>query len=66
LERAVQKQEKRIAELEVEIGKWEQKLADPEFYSKPGANNDLKQYGDLKADLAKVYGEWEAAVERLG
>jgi ATP-binding cassette subfamily F protein 3 len=66
LERAVQKQEKRIAELEVEIGKWEQKLADPEFYSKPGANNDLKKYGDLKADLAKVYGEWEAAVERLG
>ena len=65
LERAVQKQEKRIADLEGEIGKWELKLAEPEFYSKPGANNDLKKYGDLKAELGKVYGEWESAVERL-
>ena len=46
--------------------KWEQKLAEPDFYSKPGANADLKKYGDLKADLAKVYGEWESAVEKLG
>ena len=66
LERAVQKQEKRIADLEVEIGKWEQKLAEPDFYSKPGANADLKKYGDLKSELAKVYGEWEAAVEKMG
>jgi len=66
IERAVQKQEKRIAELEGEIGKWEQKLAETDFYSKPGANADLKKYGDLKTELAKVYGEWEAAVERLG
>ena len=65
IERAVQKQEKRIADLEAEIGKWELKLAEPEFYSKPGANNDLKKYGDLKAELGKVYGEWESAVERL-
>lgn len=66
LERAVQKQERRISELEAEIGKWELKLAEPDFYSKPGANNDLKKYSDLKAELAKVYGEWEAAVEKLG
>ena len=66
LERAVQKQERRIADLEAEIGKWEQKLAEPDFYSKPGANADLKKYGDLKAELAKVYGEWEAAVEKMG
>ncbi|MDO8971047.1 MAG: ATP-binding cassette domain-containing protein, partial [Saprospiraceae bacterium] len=66
LERAVQKQEKRIAELEAEIGKWEAKMADPEFYSKPTADGDLKKYSDLKAELAKVYGEWEAAVEKMG
>ena len=66
LERAVQKQEKRIADLETEIGKWDLKLAEPDFYSKPGANADLKKYSDLKAELAKVYGEWEAAVEKMG
>jgi ATP-binding cassette subfamily F protein 3 len=66
LERAVQKQEKRIAELEAEVGKWDLKLAEPDFYTKPGANNELKKYSDLKAELTKVYGEWEAAVEKLG
>jgi len=66
LERSVQKQEKRIADLEADITKWEAKMADPNFYSSPGANNDLKKYSDLKAELAKVYSEWEAAVEKLG
>ncbi|HLP92528.1 MAG TPA: ATP-binding cassette domain-containing protein, partial [Saprospiraceae bacterium] len=66
LERAVQKQEKRIAELEAELKKWEDKMADPGFYSKPSADAELKQYSDLKAELSKVYTEWEAAVEKLG
>ncbi|HAD14337.1 MAG TPA: glycosyl transferase family 2 [Saprospirales bacterium] len=66
LERAVQKQEKRIAELEAEIKKWEDKMADPDFYTKPSADADLKKYSDLKTELAKVYAEWEDAVERLG
>jgi ATP-binding cassette subfamily F protein 3 len=66
LERAVQKQEKRIAELEGELKKWEDKMADPDFYTKPSADADLKKYSDLKTDLAKVYAEWEDAVERLG
>lgn len=66
LERAVQKQEKRIAELENEVKKWEDKMTDPEFYSKPTADSDLKKYGDLKAELGKVYQEWEDAVEKLG
>ncbi|MDX1910776.1 MAG: ATP-binding cassette domain-containing protein [Saprospiraceae bacterium] len=66
LERAVQKHEKRIAELESEIGKWEEKMADPEFYTRPTSDSDMKKYGDLKGELSKVYGEWEAAVERLG
>ncbi|HND87907.1 MAG TPA: ABC-F family ATP-binding cassette domain-containing protein [Saprospiraceae bacterium] len=66
LERAVQKAEKRIADLENEIGKWEAKMAEPDFYSKPSADGDLKKYGDLKTELSRVYGEWEAAVEQLG
>jgi len=66
LERAVQKAEKRIADLEAEIGKWETKMADADFYSKPSADGDLKKYGDLKGELSRVYGEWERAVEQLG
>jgi ATP-binding cassette subfamily F protein 3 len=66
LERQVQKSEKRIAELEKEIGKWEEKMADPEFYNRTGTDGDLKKYNELKSELGKVYGEWEAAVEKLG
>jgi ATP-binding cassette, subfamily F, member 3 len=66
LERAVQKAEKRIADLEAELGKWEVKMAEPDFYSKTTADGDLKKYGDLKGELSRVYGEWERAVEQLG
>jgi ATP-binding cassette subfamily F protein 3 len=66
LERAVQKHERRISELEAELKKWEDKMADPEFYSKPTADADLKKYSDLKTELSKVYTEWEAAAEKLG
>jgi ATP-binding cassette subfamily F protein 3 len=66
LERTVQKHERRIAELEADLKKWEDKMADPDFYTKPSADADLKKYSDLKAELSKVYGEWEAAVEKLG
>ncbi len=66
LQRQVQKHERRISEIEAEIGKWEEKMTDPEFYNRPDSQNSLKKYGDLKAELAKVYGEWESAVEKLG
>jgi ATPase components of ABC transporters with duplicated ATPase domains len=66
LERQVQKSEKRIAELEKEIGKWEEKMADPEFFARPGTDGDLKKYNELKSELGKVYGDWEAALEKLG
>ncbi|MCC7466849.1 MAG: ABC-F family ATP-binding cassette domain-containing protein [Saprospiraceae bacterium] len=66
LERSVQKHERRIAELEADLKKWEDKMADPDFYTKPSADADLKKYSDLKAELSRVYGEWEAAVEKLG
>ena len=65
LQRTVQKTEKRITELESEIGKFEAKMADPSFYNRPDANDSLKKYADLKSELTKVYGEWESAVEQL-
>lgn len=65
LQRTVQKTEKRISELESEIGKFEAKMADPSFYNRPDANDSLKKYADLKSELTKVYGEWESAVEQL-
>ena len=65
LQRAVQKAEKRISELENELGKYEQKMADPEFYNKPDSNEAIKKYNNLKTELATVYNEWETAVEKL-
>jgi ATP-binding cassette subfamily F protein 3 len=66
LERAVQKAEKRIADLEVEVKKMEAQMADPDFYNRADSNDKLKKYADLKTSLAGVYAEWEQAVEMLG
>ncbi|MCB0529909.1 MAG: ABC-F family ATP-binding cassette domain-containing protein [Saprospiraceae bacterium] len=66
LQRDIQKAERRIGEIESAIGKYEEKMADPDFYGSSDSQETLKKYGDLKAELEKVYGEWEAAVERLG
>jgi ATP-binding cassette subfamily F protein 3 len=66
LERAVQKAEKRIADLELEVKKFEEKMADPDFYNRPDSNDELKKYTTLKTTLATEYADWEKAVERLG
>jgi ATP-binding cassette, subfamily F, member 3 len=66
LERAVQKAEKRIADLESEVKKFEEKMADPEFYNRPDANDHMKKYADLKQNLATEYADWEKVVEQLG
>ncbi len=66
MQRVVQKHEKRIADLEKEIATFEAKMTDPEFYNRPESQATLKKYADLKAELAKVYEEWELAVERMG
>ncbi len=66
LQKNAQKAEKRISELEKEISKFEVKMADPDFYQSKGAQDHLRQYGDLKTELVKVYGEWELVVEQLG
>ncbi len=66
LQRNIQKAERRIGEIEAAIGKYEEKMADPDFYSRSDSQTELKKYGDLKSELAQVYAEWESAVERLG
>ncbi len=66
LERNVQKAEKRIAELEAEVKKMEELMADPDFYNKKDSESKMKQYADLKSSLGSVYSEWEKAVEQLG
>ena len=66
LQRAVQKAEKRIGELEGELGKFEEKMADAEFYNKPDSGEVIKKYNNLKTELETVYKEWEQAVEKLG
>jgi ATP-binding cassette subfamily F protein 3 len=66
LQRTVQKAEKRISELEVEIGKWEKKMEDPDFYNKPDSGESIRQYNNLKNELDTVYNEWETALEKLG
>jgi ATP-binding cassette subfamily F protein 3 len=65
LQRTVSRSEKQISELEGKIAAIEVQLADPDFYGKPEAQNVLKKYADLKAELEKVFEEWESAVERM-
>jgi len=65
LERAVQKAEKRIADLESEVKKFEAKMGEPDFYSRPDSDEQLKKYTDLKSSLTGIYAEWENAVEML-
>ena len=66
LQRIVHKHEKRIADLESELGVFEKQMADPEFYNRTESNDKIKKYNNLKAELETVYAEWEAAVEQLG
>ncbi|MCC6460816.1 MAG: ABC-F family ATP-binding cassette domain-containing protein [Saprospiraceae bacterium] len=66
LQRVVQRTEKRISELEVEIKTMEAKMAETDFYQKPESQNILKKYNERKAELEQVYAEWETAAEQLG
>jgi len=59
--RAIDKAEKRVEALEAEIAQFEAKMTDPGFYEQANADAQLKQYGQLKADLEAVMQEWEAA-----
>jgi len=66
LQRAVQKSEKRISELEVQITEMEQKMSDTTFYNQPNADKLMSQYQGWKNELTVVYTEWEKTVEKLG
>ncbi len=66
LQRIVQKTERRINELETEIGTFEQKMADPSFYNRPESADTIKKYNNLQAELESVFAEWETASSRLG
>ena len=66
MQRQVQKAERRISELEAELKTIENKMAEADFYTRPESNEVLKKYSDRKAELDKVYSEWETAVEQLG
>jgi len=65
LQRTVQRAEKRISEIETELKTLEGKMAETDFYNRPDAQDILKKYNDRKAELDKVYAEWELAVEQL-
>lgn len=65
LQRIVQRNEKRIAELEAEIKTIESQMANPDFYNRPESQSVLKKYSDRKNELDTVYVEWESAVEQL-
>lgn len=66
LERAVQKAEKRIADIESEVKRFETIMGEADFYNRPDSNDQLNKYNELKSSLAGVYAEWESAVEKLG
>ncbi len=66
LERVVQKHEKRIADLESELNKFEGQMAVPDFYTRPESDDKIKKYNNLKAELETVYADWERAMEQLG
>ncbi len=65
LQRAVQRAERRISEIEAELKTIEGKMAETDFYNRPESHEVLKKYNDRKAELDKVYAEWETAVEQL-
>lgn len=65
LQRAVQKSEKRIEELEGIIKKMEVTMADADFYGKPDANQVLQKYNQHKSELEQVMSDWESALAKL-
>ncbi|MDR3085937.1 MAG: ABC-F family ATP-binding cassette domain-containing protein [Christensenellaceae bacterium] len=52
--------ESQIAEREEKMTKLEIELSDPDLYKDPGSAQRLnKRYAELKAEIEKLYGEWE-------
>jgi ATP-binding cassette subfamily F protein 3 len=66
LQRTVHRTERRISEIEAELKKMEGKMAESDFYSRPESQDVLQKYNAGKAELEKVFAEWETAAEQLG
>ncbi len=66
LQRQVQRAERRIAEIESELKKIEEQMAEADFYHRPDHRQTLDRYQANKAELERWYTEWESAAEQLG
>jgi len=58
LENKIEKLEKSIADLEIEMGA-------TDFYNSPDSSKAIEKYESLKVDLQKVMDEWEIAIMEL-
>lgn len=65
IQRLAQKAEKRIEELEADQKLIEVLMAAPDFYSKPASDGVLKKYASQKAELEKLYTEWEQLLAQI-
>ncbi|MBK6783665.1 MAG: ABC-F family ATP-binding cassette domain-containing protein [Saprospiraceae bacterium] len=61
----IQQIERTIEKLENEIKVWEEKMAQPEFYSDPNHQNDMDKYHSLQENLAAKMEEWDQLVSIL-
>ena len=65
LVRAVEKAERNIEKLESKIEEYEAAMADPAYFEKPDAQQNMQKYKGLKKELETAMGEWETAQEVL-
>ena len=50
---------------EIDIEKWEAKMADSNFYNQSDADAQIAKYKKVEADLERVMEEWEEAQMKL-
>lgn len=65
LMRAIDRAEKQVEQLEEKIAGFEEKMTDPAFFEQADADEQLKQYGQLKTDLDMAMADWEQAQSEL-
>ena len=65
LQRTVSNAEKKVKKLEDKIADYEQQMADPSFFEKPGSTAAMKDYNAKKEELEMAMLEWLEAQEAL-
>ncbi len=65
LQRQLQRAEKRIAEIEMEMKRLEEQMGHGDFYTRPDYQQTLERYQNHKDELERWYREWESTGERL-